>query len=206
MFDAALAIAVEPVLEWTSRGVVVERMGNRGPTAAPQNLYPAAEVEQWVAIACETDAQWRSLCTVMGLEAELADGSLATLEGRRAQQDRLDQRIGAWVGERDAEQSAVMLRAAGVPAAVAVDHRRASFHEQMIDRGFFEMIDHPVVGAHPTPTMPFRYASVDRWLRSPAPTIGQHNAEILGDLLGHDAEELAALETAGVIGTRPQGV
>jgi crotonobetainyl-CoA:carnitine CoA-transferase CaiB-like acyl-CoA transferase len=110
------------------------------------------------------------------------------------------------VAGRDAGVVVERLRASGVPAVIAVDHRTASFHEQMIARGFFETINHPVVGAHPTPTMPFRYRSVPNWLRSPAPTIGQHNVEILGGLLGHDAEELDALESAGIIGTRPQGV
>lgn len=76
----------------------------------------------------------------------------------------------------------------------------------MIFRNFFETIDHPVVGTHPTPTMPFRYSGVSHWLREPAPTIGQHNREILGDLLGHSDDELAVLESAGIIGTRPQGV
>lgn len=206
MFDAALAIAAEPVIEWSAHGVMVERMGNRGPTAAPQNLYAAAGRERWVAIACETDAQWSALAGVMGLEDLLADPSLASVTGRRAHEDRLDERIGAWVGARTVDDVVEQLRAAGVPVAAARDHRRASFHEQMIARGFFETVDHPVVGAHGTPTMPFRYASVDRWVRTPAPTIGQHNREILGGLLGRTAEELSALESTGVIGTRPQGV
>jgi crotonobetainyl-CoA:carnitine CoA-transferase CaiB-like acyl-CoA transferase len=206
MFDAALAIAAEPVLEWSANGVMVERMGNRGPTAAPQNLYSGRVVEQWVAIACETDEQWLALCRVMGFDAEADEASLRSIDGRRAQQDRLDGLIGAWVASHDAGDVVDTLRAAGVPVALAADHRRASFHEQMVARGFFETIDHPVVGAHPTPTMPFRYASVGHWLRRPAPTIGQHNQEILGDLLGHGADELSALEAAGVIGTRPQGV
>jgi crotonobetainyl-CoA:carnitine CoA-transferase CaiB-like acyl-CoA transferase len=142
----------------------------------------------------------------MSFDAEAADESLATAEGRRLAQDRLDTSIGEWVANHDAEVVVERLRTRGVPAAIAVDHRIASFHEQMIARGFFETIEHPVVGSHPTPTMPFRYRSVPKWLRAPAPTIGQHNAEILGDFLGHSAEELNALESAGVIGTRPQGV
>ena len=54
--------------------------------------------------------------------------------------------------------------------------------------------------------LPFRYASVERWLRTPAPTLGQHNQRVLGALLGLGADELRALEADGVIGTRPRGL
>ena len=73
-------------------------------------------------------------------------------------------------------------------------------------RGFFEEIAHPEVGTHLTPAVPFRYASVSRWLRRPAPTLGQHSREVLAELLGLEAAELDALEAARVIGTRPEGV
>jgi crotonobetainyl-CoA:carnitine CoA-transferase CaiB-like acyl-CoA transferase len=84
------------------------------------------------------------------------------------------------------------------------DPRAASLHPQHAARGFFEEVEHPVVGRHPIPTVPFRYASVERWIRSPAPTLGQHNREILGGWLGLPDAELAALEASGVIGTQPR--
>jgi crotonobetainyl-CoA:carnitine CoA-transferase CaiB-like acyl-CoA transferase len=58
----------------------------------------------------------------------------------------------------------------------------------------------------PLPSLPFRYASLDHWLRTPAPTLGQHNEAVLGGLLGLSAEELRSLEDAEIIGTRPKGL
>jgi hypothetical protein len=54
--------------------------------------------------------------------------------------------------------------------------------------------------------LPFRYASVGRWLCTPAPTLGQDNERVLGGILGLSAGELRDLETEGVIGTRPVGL
>ena len=51
--------------------------------------------------------------------------------------------------------------------------------------------------------LPFRFASVERWCRFPAPTVGQHNDEVLGGLLGLTADELASLTADRLIGTKP---
>jgi crotonobetainyl-CoA:carnitine CoA-transferase CaiB-like acyl-CoA transferase len=99
-----------------------------------------------------------------------------------------------------------LLVAHGVPAAVGRDPRSMYDHPQLRARGFYEEIDHPIVGSMPTPTLPFRFASVDRWLRTPAPTLGQHNHEILVDDLGIDEATYQKLEDAQIIGDRPKGV
>jgi crotonobetainyl-CoA:carnitine CoA-transferase CaiB-like acyl-CoA transferase len=58
----------------------------------------------------------------------------------------------------------------------------------------------------PLPSLPFRQDGVDRWLRTPAPTLGQHNEAVLCGLLGLRREELRSLEAEGVIGRRPEGL
>ena len=57
-----------------------------------------------------------------------------------------------------------------------------------------------------TARLTFRDASIDRWLRSPAPTMGQDNERVLCGMLGLSANELRELEAEGVIGTRPDGL
>jgi crotonobetainyl-CoA:carnitine CoA-transferase CaiB-like acyl-CoA transferase len=97
-------------------------------------------------------------------------------------------------------------RSRSIPAADLADARLGSMHPQLAARGFFESVDHPVAGRHHVPAIPFKYRSVGKWYRSAAPTLGQHNAEILGDLLGLDAASIARLTDNGVIGTKPGGL
>ncbi len=206
MFEAALNIAAEPVIEWTAYGNRIGRDGNRGPAAAPQGLYACQGWEQWVALAVETDAQWQSCCTVIGHPELAADPDLATREGRRKQHDRIDEAIASWVEPLDLATAVTTLNAAGVPAAAVVDPRVASLEPQLAARGYFEEVAHPVVGTHPMPGLPWRARGVERWVRSPAPTVGQHNREILAGWLGCTDADLADLEAAGVIGDRPRGL
>jgi crotonobetainyl-CoA:carnitine CoA-transferase CaiB-like acyl-CoA transferase len=82
----------------------------------------------------------------------------------------------------------------------------AETNPQFGARTYFETPEHPVVGPMPLPGFPFRYASVERWLRTPAPTLGQDNERVLCGVLGLTADDLAELESEHVIGTRPRGL
>lgn len=206
MFEAAVAIAAEPVLEWTAYGNLLARAGNRSARAAPQGLYACRGRERWLALSVADDDQWRALVGVLGRPAWAADPALATAAGRRARHDALDGHLAGWAAAHDLDEAVAALVAAGVPAAPALDPRRTAGHTQFDARGYHEQVDHPVAGPHPTPTLPFRYRSVERWIRRPAPTFGQHNDEVLGTLLGCSRDELDALAEAQVIGTRPAGL
>jgi crotonobetainyl-CoA:carnitine CoA-transferase CaiB-like acyl-CoA transferase len=94
--------------------------------------------------------------------------------------------------------------AAGIPAGEVVDQRQVSAHLHLRGRGFIEEVDHPVVGRHPVFSLPFRYPGLDRAARTPAPTLGQHNQEVLTGILGLAEAEVAELAALGVIGEESQ--
>jgi crotonobetainyl-CoA:carnitine CoA-transferase CaiB-like acyl-CoA transferase len=207
MIEAALNMAAEQVVEYGATGTVLERRGNRGRDAAPQNVYACAGHEQWLALAVQTDEQWETLRRVLGDPEWARDPALATVDGRFAAHDAVDAGLGELFATRDAGQLAETLAANGVPAGYVIDARETARNPQLRHRGFFEVEDHPVTGPNDVPVMPFRFRhQTGPWLRRPAPTLGQHNAEVLGGILGLTDAELAALEASGIIGTRPAGL
>lgn len=209
MVDAALNVAAEQVIEYSAYGAVLERAGNRGPTAAPQNLYLTNEIDEfgrtdsWVAIAVATDEQWGLLCDVLGSPSWATDPALASVSGRRASEDLIDERLAHWCRDRAGDEIVRVLWDAGVPVAKVMQPHRQTELAQLAARGFFEVVDHPVGGPARLSTVPMRMSGgPHRFHTAPAPLLGQHNHEVLGELGVTDAE-IAELEAAGVIGRAP---
>jgi crotonobetainyl-CoA:carnitine CoA-transferase CaiB-like acyl-CoA transferase len=156
-------------------------------------------------LSVATDEQWRALVDALGRPQWTTDPALGTHAGRRAAHDLLDEKVGAWAADIDLDKAIDLLIGAGVPAAPAFDARRTSQHPQFVARRYYEQLDHRIIGERDYPSLPFRYASVDRWLRRAAPMLGEHNHEILTDL-GLSDDEIAELEASDLIGTRPLGL
>jgi crotonobetainyl-CoA:carnitine CoA-transferase CaiB-like acyl-CoA transferase len=205
MAESALNAAAESVVNFAAYGIVLEREGNRSCDAEPQAVYPCRGPEQWVAVSVENDEQWCALVDVVGRPEWSDSETLRSREGRRAQHDMIDEHLSTWTAGLPAADVATMLRARGIAAAVVTDPRLADQHPHLRACGYFEPIEHPIVGVHLTPTLPFRFASVDRWSRTAAPRLGQHNCDILRDLLNLDDVAIDELATLGVIGAEPLG-
>jgi crotonobetainyl-CoA:carnitine CoA-transferase CaiB-like acyl-CoA transferase len=212
MIGAAINVTAEQALEYQAFGHLMQRDANRGPTAAPQNVYRTAEVEEdgsrdhWVAVAVESDAQWEGLRRALGDPGWAADPALATPAGRRAQHDAIDGHLAAWCAGRSGDEVVDALWDAGVPVAKVLAGPEVRHIPQLAARGFIESVEHPLTGCSLHYGYPARFsAGPARLHRRPAPTLGQHNREILVDLLGVSPEEFAALEADAVIGTRLLG-
>jgi crotonobetainyl-CoA:carnitine CoA-transferase CaiB-like acyl-CoA transferase len=205
LVESALNLAAEEVLEYSAFARIGERLGNRCRERAPQGVYRCQGDEQWIAVAVE-DEQWPALVDLLGAPEWASRSGLSTVAGRFEAHGLLDEHLADWFGSQERDVAVERLLAAGVAAAPVVDSRDVVTEPVFEARGFAEWIDHPVVGRVPVTTLPFRWAGIDRWIRCPAPTLGQHNHEVLSSILGLDAAEIARLEEEQVIGTRPVGL
>jgi crotonobetainyl-CoA:carnitine CoA-transferase CaiB-like acyl-CoA transferase len=209
MVDAALNVAAEQVIEHSAYGSLLQRAGNHGPTAAPQNLYLTADVDEfdradcWVAIAVTSDEQWEALRTAIGLPDWAMSPDLAAAAGRRAHHDLIDEQLAAWCLPRTGDAIVETLWDAGVPVAKVMQPHRQNELAQLRHRRFFEHVGHPVNVAASHSTLPVSLSSGPEYFhRRAAPLLGEHNHELLSEL-GLSYDEIAALEVDGVIGTAP---
>lgn len=215
MVDAALNVTAEQIVEHSAYGALLQRDGNRGPTAAPQNLYLAADVtvdatgadtrDSWVAIAVATDAQWAALCGALGAPAWADDPAYVTADGRRAAHDAIDAHLAEWCATRTTDEIVDRLWPAGVPVApVLLPHHQAEL-AQLQHRKYFETVDHPVNGPARHSTLPIRFSrGPERFVTRRAPLFGEHTDAVLL-AAGVTEEQLAALYAAGLTARAPAG-
>jgi benzylsuccinate CoA-transferase BbsF subunit len=188
---------VGPGVLHSSLGGTVGPAGNRAPGGAPRGVYQCADGE-WVVIVCRTEPQWRSLATALDAEHWPADARFGTALDRHRNADPLDgllrDALVAW--QRDAAVSA--LERAGVPAGPVNSAADMLADPRLRARGFWQPVDHPVIGEIPMFHLPFRMGPDDRPPMSSPPLLGEHTREVATGLLGLTEQEYDDLVAEGV--------
>ena len=203
--ESAVAFMGPELLAYQMTGEEPERIGNRSRWYAPCNTYPCADEDRWITIAATNDREWESLTAVMDAVPLAEDPRFATADARMAHQDELDAIIAGWTSDLDAFTLTERLQAAGVPAGPVLRGPDLLEDRHYAERGTFITVDHSQVGPKQYPGIPWKMSRTPGEVRWPSPTLGQHNREIFGGLVGLTGAEIDALQTEGVIGTKPTG-
>jgi len=196
--EGSLQYIAPSLLEFTANGSVAERMGNRDPAMAPHGVFPVAGDDRWIAIAIRNDEDWCALRGVAEGEAWGCDERFATFVGRKQHEEELETAISAWTASRESERLMLDLQAAGVPAAVVKSCLELMHDPQLAQADFFHETEHLECGTMPVDGPSFRL-SLTPWNATGAPVLGQHNEEILTDILKISEPDLSELVSEGVI-------
>ncbi|MDG2306747.1 MAG: CoA transferase [Candidatus Binatia bacterium] len=203
--DAGLTLNGPAILDYTVNGRPMRRPGspssnrNEWPPMAPHGIYPARGDDRWIAIACRDDRDWGALASAIGEEAVSAD-RFATLAGRGAAEEELDELVARWTRTRDDYEAAAALREAGVPAsAIARPSERIDECESTRDWGLWPTAEHSKVGRVRVDGLPVHFSETDWKIERGAPCLGEHNDEIFSTLLGLSQVEIDELRGAAVI-------
>ena len=198
--ESSLHFLGPELLDVQTSGHSARRAGNHDATCVPHDAYPCAGIDQWCAIAVESDEQWRALCSAMGAPSWASNPELNSASGRRANLELVDANLAMFTSQVDAQSLMETLQAAGVPAGMvqrSSDHQRDA---QLSHRSFFRPLVHPEMGEIPYEGHQYSIVGYDNGPRFPAPCLGEHTYEVLTNILGLADDEAAEVLASGACG------
>ena len=192
------------LMEHALTGRSLQPRGNYDPTMTPYGHYPCApdsdgNDDRWVSIAVGSQQEWRGLVEAMGSPDWTDDDRFGSQYRRQRHRQELDELLGAWTAQRDADAITGLLQSHGVAAAPVLGAEERLFHPHFMERGLYADIDHPALGAEPIFNLMWGLSKTPSAVRRHAPLMGEHNRQVLCDTLGLGEDELAELEERQVV-------
>ena len=199
--DVAAQECVANVLEnaieqYTYTGVVRKRAGSRHGTAWPCTVFPCGD--GYIGMCCTQGKEARA-AALLAEDDELAnDPVLQNQFERRARADEFEPRLIAGYMKYGKSELFHKGQSLGCPIGMTSDARDLATDPHLNEVGFFAEFEHPVIGTYKDIAAPVYLTETPGVMRSSAPLLGQHTAEVLSRL-GLDESELSTLHTNGVI-------
>ena len=173
------------------------RQGRHYQPAAPAGTFACAG--GWIVLLC-TDQQMEYLWKAMGRPELGSDPRFVLNANRLANRDALTVEIEAWLATFDSLDAALeALAAAGVPAGKVMNPADAVDDPHFQARGTVRQISDPHLGEFSVPGFPIKFDGERLEPELQTASLGEHNAEILGGLLGWSEEDLAAAHRSGTL-------
>ena len=197
LFDALLSILGPQAALYELTGELPERLGSRSNLTAPRNSYRCRD-GQFVALSASMQSMYERLMRTIGRPELIEDNRFLTNADRVQNNDQLDRVVAQFIESHDQYDVLQIFRDAGVTVGPVHDTlgmlndplvKENKVMVRLPDEEIDSVVMHNVAA---------RLSETPGLIRSPAPTLGEHNSEILGDI-GIDETELSTLGEQGVI-------
>ncbi len=196
--EVAMHFLTPAILDYTANGHIQSRSGNSDPYCAPHGVYPISGDDRHIAIACECDAQWLALCSIIpGLDK--SDLTLLTARGRLARQKELDQMISRFTQNQQGSDLEDNLQAVGVPASIVQNSPELVADPQLNHLGHFVTLPHHEGGNTVIEGPRIHLSRSKSRMDTSAPTFSRDMMYVLNDVLQYDDEKIGELLVAGVL-------
>lgn len=199
--ECMLPHAIHGILCQSVNGHAPARQGNHASDYFVHQVFPCKGRDQWILIQIKSEAEWES---VMDMIPTLRSFSYLEPMERRAKFIEIEAVIGEWTSIGSAKDLMAALQAVCVPAAILNDVADLMEDPHLVSRGYMQFLSREFVGEQPHPSAPWRFGDAPIRISSSAPTLGQHNQDILGGLLGLSNGQIASLSRDGIIGNKPR--
>ena len=177
-------------------GEPLPRYGSGHPEIVPYQAFRAKD--DWIFVAAWVDRLWAPFCAAVGLERLATDPRFATRRDRLDRRAELDGILAPVFRQRTVAEWMDALEAVDVLCAPVNDYPGLVRHPQVVATGFITEQEHPRAGRFKTVATPVKLEKTPGTIRSPAPGLGEHSRQVLGEA-GFSPAEIDALAAAQVI-------
>jgi crotonobetainyl-CoA:carnitine CoA-transferase CaiB-like acyl-CoA transferase len=198
--ESSLHFLAPAFLDHSANGRVMFRAGNRDPRFAPHGVYPSKGDDQWVAIVCKTDDDFRALCDLMKRPELPRDAHFTTLAARRENAAVLDEIVAKWSCELEPREAERLAQARGIAAHAVQNSAEYYTDPQIRHRKHFVELPHPTYGETVIEGPRAKLSRTPAQARRAAPTQGQDNQFVLEKILGYSEEQIGEIAASGVLG------
>ena len=198
-WESTMAVLAEGIMDYTMNGAQPPRSGNRDPWMAPHGIFRCTGEDQWVSVACGSDDEWQALCEAIGKRELADDPRFRTLADRKANEDALEAIVEEWTAALEPSAVTDTLQRAGVAAFPPMANHMLDADPHLAARDFWVEKEHPEVGTLKHAGIPWRMSETPCEVTRAAPTLGQDNEYVFGELLGMSGKQIAELTERQVI-------
>jgi len=195
--EGLFPLASHGIMTYSATQSLPVRTGNRHDEISPHGVYPCAGEDEWLVIQVFNNDQWQSLRAA-------AAPHLDAFDDRFAQTEELDRSIAAWTANQNGRDLMYRLQSVRIPAAATNKASTLLDDPHLQSENHWQWMQRAVVGNQPNPSAAFRVNGRALQIKSPAPTLGQHNHEVLVGELGISEQQYDQLIERGTIGDRPR--
>jgi crotonobetainyl-CoA:carnitine CoA-transferase CaiB-like acyl-CoA transferase len=190
--------------------VVPRRAGSHTRILSPAGAFRGRDGHVMIVV---TPQQWPNFCHTIGRPELIADQRFAHINDRLRNRDALIEIVEAWLQDQRNDAAAIdALQRAHIPVAPILSVPEAMAHPHLLARGTVRTVTQRGAGSFQMPGMPLRFRNHPGLDELEAPYLGEHNFEVLQELLGWSAAQVADLERDGILvreegsGPPPEGV
>jgi crotonobetainyl-CoA:carnitine CoA-transferase CaiB-like acyl-CoA transferase len=178
--------------------VQLTRSGRHLPYTTPATIYHGHD--HYIVIIAGMDHHWRHLCDAMGRPELAADPRFRTNAERVKRRDALTAMVQDWLTSLPSDDAIIQkLMEFHVPAAPVLSIAEVMHHPHLRQRGTVKRVRDKLAGELELPGFPLRFSAFPDGLDLEAPTLGEHNDEILEQYLGYSPERIQQLRQEGII-------
>jgi len=187
LYNSGVSVLEDAIPGYDLEGVIPEPMGSRHPSACPHGLYQTRD--GYVNIIAIDNRLWSRLCEMMGDPGLQERAGFRTAPERIGNHEEVDATIERWTLKHTTGQVLALMEEHGLPHGHLCSVRDVIESEQTRYWEMAPQIDQPLLGPVRINGCPVKLSDADTDVRGAAPLLGEHNQEVLCDLLGFSGDE-----------------